>query len=114
MNEPHGMTGKTNNPNGRPKGSKNKISIQAQLQALEKELGQPLEDVMAATFKKLYTDFMQDLNVKEFLTFAQFIMGRVMEKVQEEVQHTIKDETDAELDAKLKAYLQKDQENKDE
>jgi predicted lipid-binding transport protein (Tim44 family) len=108
------MTNQNRNPAGRPKGSKNKISIQAQLQALETELGQPLEEVMAATFKKLYTDFMQDLNVKEFLTFAQFIMSRVMEKVQEEVQHTIKDETDAELDAKLKAYLSKNQGEKDE
>lgn len=43
----HGMTGKVNNPKGRPKGSQNKVSAQSVLAAIEARVGIPFEQALA-------------------------------------------------------------------
>lgn len=100
------------NPNpktspGRPKGSKNKVTIEAQLSAIEKRMGMSMEEVMAETLAKLHNDFLQDIHVKEYITFAQHLSNKVTEKMAETTVNidATKHLSQEEIDEKLKALM---------
>lgn len=98
--------GEVRNPNGRPVGSKNKISIVSMVTAIEKETKMPFERMVANTLQKLYTDFyFKDINTKEFLMFAQYVMSRIVEKMPDEVIYKNADLPDEELDKKIKMLM---------
>lgn len=70
---------------GRPKGSTNKITTVAQLHALQKELGIPFEEAVAKTAKRLYDDFNQGRNIREWTDLLKHLSNKLTQDIPKEV-----------------------------
>jgi hypothetical protein len=70
---------------GRPKGSTNKITAVSQIAALQKELGIPFEDAVAKTAGRLYRDFLQDKNVREWVDVCKHLSNKLTQPLPQEV-----------------------------
>ena len=70
----HGMAGKANNPNGRPKGSTNKISGASILTAIESKLGIPFEQALAEGYYDVIVNNDRQLRQK----YEQMMLNKVV------------------------------------
>jgi hypothetical protein len=86
--------------------------------ALERELGRPYVEMLAETQRKLFNDFLEDHNVKEFITFTENMSRRLLMDQPVEV-HTTVDELSTEelrerVERMLAAGTDQDQESRGE
>ena len=77
--QPHGMTGKQNNPMGRPKGSSNKLSGASILQAIEAKVGMPFEEALADGYYDAIINNDRALRQK----YEQMMLNKVVADKQE-------------------------------
>ena len=66
-------------PGSGAKKGQHRIHVKELRDAIEKRLGMPYQEALANTFAKLYTDFMNDVNVREYLTFNEHMNKRIVE-----------------------------------
>jgi len=94
---------------GRPKGSTNKITAVAQIAALHKELGIPYEEAVAKTAGKLYRDFLQEKNVREWVDVMKHLSNKLTQGIPTEIvlEDNIKDLPIDEVKMRLIALQQK-------
>jgi hypothetical protein len=69
-----GTKGRTNNPNGRPKGSSNKISGATILESVEKYAGEKFEDLLAQG----YVESIQQRDKATRLQYEKMFLGKVV------------------------------------
>lgn len=85
-------------PNSGTKKNVHRIAISDLREALEKELGIPYVEMLAQTQLKLFNDFKEDKNVKEYVNFTESMSKRLIEQPVQEINvTTIKDMTDEQL-----------------
>lgn len=72
---------------GAKKGS-HRVHVKELRDAIEKAIGMPYQDILAATNKKLFIDFQNDVNVKEYITFTENMSKRILEQPVQEVSVT--------------------------
>jgi len=53
--------------------------------AIEKSLGIPYVEMLAQTQEKLFNDFKNDVNVKEYIRFTEQMSNRILEPVVQEI-----------------------------
>ena len=84
---------------GAKKGS-HRVHVKELRDAIEKAIGMPYQDILAATNKKLFNDFQNDINVKEYITFTENMSKRILEQPVQEVQvENISNESTPDLEA---------------
>jgi hypothetical protein len=72
---------------GAKKGS-HRVHVKELRDAIEKAVGMPFQDIQAATHKKLFNDFQNDINVKEYIIFNENMSKRILEQPVQEVSVT--------------------------
>lgn len=76
--------------------------------ALEKELGIPYVEMLAQTQLKLFNDFKNDINVREYIRFTENMSNRILEPVVQEISMSSTSEMSVEdLRARAAALLAK-------
>lgn len=98
---------------GRREGSgakkgQHRITVQALRAAIEAKLGIKYEDMLAETQQKLFNDFRNDTNVKEYIMFTENMNKRLLEQPVQEVQVTqnpLEELSDADLQGKIDNLL---------
>ena len=92
---------------GAKKGS-HRVHVKELRDAIEKAIGMPFQDIQAATHKKLFIDFQNDHNVKEYIIFNENMSKRILEQPVQEVQVTsnpLEELSDADLQGKIDNLL---------
>ena len=77
-------------PGGRREGSgakkgQHRITVQQLKAAIEAKLGIPYENMLAEAHEKLFNDFRNDINVKEYIMFTENMNKRILEQPVQEV-----------------------------
>ena len=62
-----------------------RVTVQALRTAIELKLGIPYEEMLAETQQKLFNDFKNDINVKEYIMFTENMNKRILEQPIQEV-----------------------------
>ena len=73
-------------PGSGAKKGQHRITVQALKAAIEAKLGFPYEQMLAETQQKLFNDFRNDTNVKEYIMFTENMNKRILEQPIQEVQ----------------------------
>ncbi len=72
-------------PNSGAKKGQHRIAIDKLKAALEAGLGFPYEEMLSQTQVKLFNDFKNDTNVKEYLMFTENMSKRLLQEQSQEV-----------------------------
>jgi len=75
-------------PGAGAKKNQHRVSVGELRTAIEKAMGMPYAEVLAQTHKKLFNDFKNDTNVKEWITFNENMNKRILEQPVQEVSVT--------------------------
>ena len=75
-------------PGSGAKKGQHRVHVAELKAAMEKHLGMPYQDMLALTQKKLFNDFQNDVNVKEYVTFTENMSKRLLEQPVQEVSVT--------------------------
>jgi len=67
------------------KKNQHRVSVGELRTAIEKAMGMPYHEVLAQTNLKLFNDFKNDINVKEYITFTENMSKRILEQPIQEV-----------------------------
>ena len=95
-------------PNSGAKKGQHRVHVKELREAIEKAIGMPYQDILAATNKKLFNDFQNDTNVKEYITFTENMSKRILENPVQEVavtQNPIEELSDADLQGRIDNLL---------
>ena len=66
-------------PGAGAKKNQHRIACGDLRKAIEAEIGMPYHEMLAQTQKKLFLDFQQDKNIKEFVRFTENMSHRILE-----------------------------------
>jgi hypothetical protein len=91
-------------PGSGAKKGQHRVHVKELKDAIETMIGQPFQDIQATVFRKLFTDFQGDKNIKEFLIFNEN-MGRRILLEQEIVVNNTSELSDEELKARAAIIL---------
>lgn len=80
---PKGVGG--SRPGSGAKKGQHRVHVKELKDAIEKATGESFQDIQAKVFLKLFTDFQNDLNIKEFLIFNENMGRRILEQQATEV-----------------------------
>lgn len=96
-------------PGSGAKKNQHRIAAGELRDAIEKKLGMPYIEMLAETQLKLFTDFKEDKNIREHITFAEMISKRIVESqtTQQVIISPVIDMTDEELKARAAALMAK-------
>lgn len=72
-------------PGSGAKKGQHRVHVKELRDAIEARVGKPYQEILADTFAKLYTDFLNDINVREYLTFNEHMNKRIVEHQIQEV-----------------------------
>lgn len=92
---------------GAKKGS-HRVHVKELRDAIEAAIGMPFQDIQAATHKKLFNDFQNDINVKEYIVFNENMSKRILEQPVQEVAVTtnpLEELSDEDLQGKINNLL---------
>ena len=95
-------------PGSGAKKGQHRITVQALRAAIEAKLGIPYETMLADTQLKLFNDFKQDINVREYIMFTENMNKRILEQPIQEVSVTsnpIEEMSDADLQGRINNLL---------
>ena len=95
-------------PGAGAKKNQHRVHVGELRDAIEKELGIPYAVLLARTQKKLFNDFNNDINVKEYITFTENMSKRILENPVQEVavtQNPIEELSDADLQGRIDNLL---------
>lgn len=75
--------------------------------ALEAKLGMPFTELLAETQLKLFNDFQQDINVKEYISFTENMSKRLLENPTVEIADVTSPEnmSESEIDLRISNLL---------
>jgi hypothetical protein len=85
---------------GRKVGSESKVKHHSIRITIEKAIGMSYEQLVAETAVKLFNDFKEDKNVREYLSFLEQMNKRVIEKEPQEI--NIVNSADTAMDEELR------------
>ncbi len=102
---PSGKGGARPGSGAKPK--QHRIAMGELREALESKLGMPYVQMLAETQVKLFNDFKNDINVREYVRFTENMSNRILEQQKQEVEvlngpQTL---TDAQLALAIKVAL---------
>ena len=94
-------------PGAGAKKNQHRIAAGELRKAIESKLGISYADMLAETQFKLYTDFKNDTNIKEYLQFTEMMSKRIVEHQLQEVSFTnpIEDLSKEEIEARVAALM---------
>jgi uncharacterized protein YaaW (UPF0174 family) len=72
-------------PGAGAKKGQHRVHVKELRDAIEAAMGEPFQDIQAKVFKKLFNDFQNDTNVKEFVVFNENMGKRILEQPVQEV-----------------------------
>ena len=72
-------------PGAGAKKGQHRVAVGELRSAIEAALGMPYQQVLAQTNLKLFYDFKNDINVKEYITFTENMSKRILEQPVQEV-----------------------------
>ena len=72
-------------PGAGAKKNQHRVSVGELRGAIEAAMGMPYHEVLAQTHLKLFNDFKNDINVKEYITFTENMSKRILEQPVQEV-----------------------------
>ena len=99
-------------PGSGAKKGQHRIHVAELKAAMEKHLGMPYQEMLAMTQKKLFIDFQNDLNVKEYVIFTENMSKRLLAQPETEINITneVSTLTDEQLQLAISLSLKKHQE----
>lgn len=101
---PRGLGG--SRPGSGAKKNQHRISCGELRKSLESKLGMPYHEMLAEVQLRLYNDFKEDRNVKEFIRFTESMCNRVLEAQVQQVELSNTDSmSDDELRARAKELI---------
>lgn len=95
-------------PGAGAKKGQHRVSVGDLRAAIEAALGMPYAQVLAQTNLKLFNDFKNDINVKEYITFTENMSKRILEQPVQEVsvtQNPLEELSDADLQGRIDNLL---------
>lgn len=84
------------------------VTIESQIEAINKQVGIPLQELIAEALFILRKDFLEGKSKKEYIQCLQFVANKCLEKLPEQqtvILEKAKDMSDKELDEKLNKVL---------
>ena len=73
-------------PGAGAKKGQHRVHVKELRDAIERHVGMPFQDIQAITFLKLFNDFQNNENVKEYIIFNENMSKRILEQPVQEVQ----------------------------
>jgi len=95
-------------PGSGAKKGQHRITVQALRAAIEAKIGIKYEEMLAETQQKLFNDFRNDTNVKEYIMFTENMNKRILEQPAQEVQVTqnpLEELSDSDLQGRIDNLL---------
>jgi hypothetical protein len=94
-------------PGAGAKKGQHRVHVKELREAIEKHVGKTFQEIQAITFLKLFDDFQNDKNVKEYIIFNENMSKRILEQPVQEVtvSNSAEELTDAELNNKINNLL---------
>lgn len=94
-------------PGSGAKKGQHRVHVKELRDAIEKRVGMPYQEILAETYNKLFTDFKNDINVREYLTFNEHMNKRIVEHQLQEVAITnpMEELSKEEINARIAALV---------
>ena len=94
--------------NSGAKKGQHRVHVKELRDAIEKAMGEPFQDIQAKVFLKLFSDFQDNENVKEFIIFNEHMSRRILADQTQEINvNTTTEMSDEELKARAAALMAK-------
>lgn len=66
-------------PGSGAKQGQRRVHVQELREAIERHVGMPYQEVLALTLNKLFIDFQNDKNIKEYIVFTEHMNKRILQ-----------------------------------